>query len=138
MRSFSLYISWLLALLGTLLSFYVSDILGFAPCNLCWYQRLCLFPLTIILGIAAYRSEGSIFRYAIAFPIAGSLIAFCQIVYQTIHSEVLMPLCGASQDCDLPSLTLFDWVTMPMLSFANFALITVFLFLSRKQEDLRK
>ncbi|HEU4740634.1 MAG TPA: disulfide oxidoreductase [Meiothermus sp.] len=61
--------AWLVALVATLGSLYYSEIRLFLPCELCWYQRIFMYPLAVILGIAAWRSDFNIRLYAL--PIAG-------------------------------------------------------------------
>lgn len=56
-RKNNLYSAWVISLFGLFLSLFVGEILEVEPCNLCWYQRIALFPLTILLGIAAYKQD---------------------------------------------------------------------------------
>src|ERR1700748_1234388 len=69
------YFAWLAALTATLGSLYFSEIKGFIPCDLCWYQRICMYPLAVILGIAVYRGDRSITRYVLPLAAVGALIA---------------------------------------------------------------
>ena len=126
-----IYVAWLLSLLGMLGSLYVSEIAGYPPCELCWYQRMCLFPLVWILGISLWRKETHFLPYVIAFPILGSVIAVCQVLLQEIPAFSHLSLCGAGSDCHHPAFRLMGWLTLPMLSLVNFALITYLLIRSK-------
>ncbi|MCP5510223.1 MAG: disulfide bond formation protein B [Chlamydiales bacterium] len=122
-----LYLAWLLSLIGTLGSLYVSQIMGYEPCHLCWFQRICLFPLAIILGFACWDRFKGIARYIVWLPILGFFLALCQTLMQEIPAIESMPLCGGGQDCEVPAFTFFGWLTFPMLSLANFTLISLLL-----------
>ena len=62
-KRYALYFAWLFSLMATLGSLYVSEILEYAPCPMCWYQRICVFPMAICLGTAAYRRFNPIALY---------------------------------------------------------------------------
>lgn len=64
-----LLVAWLVALLSSLSALFIGEVMGQAPCVLCWFQRAFMFPLTVILAIACYRSDFAIWRYAL--PLAG-------------------------------------------------------------------
>jgi len=74
----NIYLAWLISLAGALLSLTFSEIIHIDPCPLCWWQRCALFPLVIILGIAAFRRDQSIAIYALPLAAAGMAIAVCQ------------------------------------------------------------
>lgn len=120
-----LYFAWILSLIGTLGSLYVSEIMGIEPCNLCWYQRACLFPLTIILAIASWDRFKGIARYVVWLPMIGFVIALCQTLMQEVPALESLPLCGGGNACKTPMFKLFGWITFPMLSLANFTLISL-------------
>ena len=70
-----LYLAWLAAILATLGSLYFSEVRGFIPCILCWFQRICMYPLVIVLGVAAYRTDWGARAYALPLALIGWLIA---------------------------------------------------------------
>ena len=112
-----LYLSWLVILLGCAISFYYGEILMIEPCRMCWYQRLALFPLALILGIGIYRNDRSVIRYAIPLCGFGLMIALLQAL--GVHFP-LFQICG--KECGEPIFSLFGWLTFPDLSAAGFAL----------------
>lgn len=59
-RQYSIYIAWLVSIVATLGSLYFSEIRGFVPCELCWYQRILMYPLTLILGIGTFQNDVSV------------------------------------------------------------------------------
>jgi disulfide bond formation protein DsbB len=69
---------WFAAAVGvtaTLGSLYYSEIVGFVPCTLCWYQRICMYPLAVILPIAAARGDEGVRRYVTPLAVVGAGIS---------------------------------------------------------------
>jgi len=120
MKNF-LYWCWVVALLGCGASLYYGEILMIEPCRMCWYQRMALFPLALILGIAAYRNDRSAVRYAIPLAVFGFAAAAVQAV--GIHFPSFQ-LCG--KECAKPIFTLLG-LTFPDLSALGFAAIGIIL-----------
>ncbi|NGX60687.1 MAG: Disulfide bond formation protein C [Chlamydiae bacterium] len=127
---YTLYFAWLLVCVGTLISLYYSDIMHKEPCHLCWYQRICLFPLIFSLGIAAYRGFHGIAPYLLPQSILGLLIALYQICIQEIPSWGGIDICGSGPSCSEKSLIGLGPITFPMLSAAGFLILTLLLFTS--------
>lgn len=136
-RNLELYLAWLLASLGTLLSLYFSEIRHLEPCHLCWYQRICLFPLVIILGIAAYNSFFDITRYVLPQVIIGFLFALYQIVLQEIPGWNPIDICGGGPSCAEKLYIGLGPITIPMLSAAGFFAIGFLLLLSWKCKEMQ-
>ena len=80
LRSFGLYLAWVIALAGALLSLYFSELNHIEPCRYCWYQRVALFPLAIQLGIFTYRGDTNAALYGIPLCFVGFLAALIQSV----------------------------------------------------------
>lgn len=137
-RNLELYLAWLLACLGTLLSLYFSDIRHLEPCHMCWYQRICLFPLVIILGIAAYKSFFDITRYVLPQVIIGFLFAVYQIAIQEIPGWNPIDICGGGPSCAEKYDIGLGPITIPMLSAAGFFIIGFLLLLSWKRNTPQK
>ena len=70
-----LFAAWSVALVSTLGALFIGEVMGQAPCVLCWFQRVFMFPLAVILAIACYRSDTGIWRYALPVAVPGGLIA---------------------------------------------------------------
>lgn len=127
-RKYGLYTAWVIACVGTLMSLYYSEIAHLEPCHLCWYQRICLFPLAIILGIAAYRGALHVARYVLPLIILGFTLALYQIGLQEIPGWNPIDICGGGPSCE-ESITVIGPLTIPMLSAMGFFLIGFFLIL---------
>lgn len=132
LKKHSLYFAWLISLIGTLSALYASEILQWPVCNLCWYQRICLFPLAIILGIACFREDREIARYTLPLTIIGALFALYQYLEQMIPGFSPINVCGLGPSCADTQMKLFGFITFAFLSLCSFIATTIFLALSRK------
>ncbi|MFZ0565302.1 MAG: disulfide bond formation protein B [Chlamydiales bacterium] len=132
-RKYSLYFAWLLSCIQSLGSLYYSNFRHFEPCLLCWYQRIALFPLVIILGIATYRNFFGIARYVLPQVILGLLLSLYQIILQELPQLNLINICSGEKSCSDKIYIGFSPFTVPMASAFFFFLITLFLFLSFTQ-----
>lgn len=127
MNSWRLYLAWVLAFLGTLISLYFSEILQIQPCELCWYQRICLYSMALILGIAAFKGKDVIIPYVIPLTIIGLLFALYQVGIQEIPGFNPIDFCGANSNCHEKVEVGLGPISIPMLSAANFLLIGLIL-----------
>lgn len=128
LRSFGLYLAWVIALAGALLSLYFSELNHIEPCRYCWYQRVALFPLAIQLGIFTYRGDTNAALYGIPLCFVGFLAALIQSVdlMLDIHG-----LCGSTFPCDKEMIYLFDLIPFCWLSGIGFFLIAFLLWINR-------
>ncbi|ASD30706.1 disulfide formation protein [Chlamydia abortus] len=127
LRNYALYFAWLISCTGTVMSIYYSYLLNIEPCVLCYYQRICLFPLSVILGIATYREDDLVKIYALPLSIMGMLIAVYQICLQEI-AGMTIDICGRVS-CST-KLFIFGFITIPMASALAFCAISCLLILS--------
>jgi disulfide bond formation protein DsbB len=122
-----LYLAWLVSLVATLGSLWFSEVRGFVPCTLCWYQRILMYPLAIQLGIAAWRGDAGIARYALPVTTLGGLIAGYHVLVQKIPDFGFASACRSGVPCNVAYIEWFGWVTIPVLSLSAFVLITILL-----------
>lgn len=136
LKEFSLFIAWIVALVATLGSLYFGEILKWEPCSLCWYQRICLFPLVIILGIATYRRDYKISVYCIPQVIIGLIFAIYQYLYPHLAPYIgPVKLCTLNTDCSYVYFEFLGFITLPFLSIVNFVIILWFLILAFKNKN---
>ncbi|MCQ6278849.1 disulfide oxidoreductase [Bacillus sp. EB600] len=121
----SLVLSWLAAIIATLGSLYFSEVLNFIPCTLCWYQRIFMYPLAIILGIAFYRNDQGIFRYTLPLSIIGMIISGYHIALQKIPYLQQFEMCKSGVPCSKDYLNWLGFITIPMMAFTAFTIITI-------------
>jgi disulfide bond formation protein DsbB len=129
MKKNLLYFCWLIVLLGCAVSLYYGEILMIEPCRMCWYQRMALFPLALLLGVGTYRNDRTVIRYAIPLCAFGMIVAVLQAI--GIHFPSFQ-ICG--RECAKPIFSLFGWITFPDLSAAGFALVGSILFFVSSQK----
>ncbi|GLK90390.1 disulfide bond formation protein B [Pseudomonas turukhanskensis] len=125
--------AWLLALASTLAVLFVGEVMGQAPCVLCWFQRAFMFPLVVILGVACYLNDFSAWRYALPVAATGWLIAlYHSLLYSGVITESLKP-CGAGPSCSGADMTILGGLPLPLLSLGVFTLIIILLIQIRRR-----
>lgn len=126
----SLYFAWLVSLVGFCLSVLYGEILKNPPCPLCWYQRIALFPLVILLGIAAYRGEKFVVPYVLPIVFVGGALALFQVLRDVFPSLARVQVCNIGVSCSNVGFTFFGFSGFPLLSMLGFFFIAAFLLLS--------
>lgn len=128
-----LFICWLIASISTLGSLFFSEIMKFPPCVLCWYQRICLFPLVVILLTGLFSFDKSVVKFALPLALVGWFIAFYHnLLYSGIIPESIQP-CSQGVSCTEDYISLFGIFTIPMLSIISFSTIVVLLFILKRR-----
>jgi len=117
--------AWLVALVATLGSLYYSEVRNFIPCTLCWYQRIAMYPLVFILGIATWRNDAQIRPYALTLSLLGLFWSGYHLL------ELWMPglapsVCKGPIPCNVEYMPSFP---IPLQAAIAFLLISVALFL---------
>lgn len=129
-----LMVAWLIALASTFSVLFIGEILGQEPCLLCWYQRIAMFPLTIILGIACFREDAGVWRYALPLAVAGGVVAFWHSgLFLGLIPKAIEP-CGQGPSCTSTDMTILGGLPLPVLSLGAFAAIALFLLISKMKE----
>ncbi len=128
-----LFSAWVLVTVSTLGSLFFSYIMEFAPCVLCWYQRICLFPLVIILATGLFPLDKRVIEYSLPLAIAGWITAFYHnLLYSGIIPQDLQP-CSKGVSCTEKYIDLFGFLTIPMLSLISFSIIITLLILLKRR-----
>ncbi len=115
-------VAWFVAFLATTGSLYFSEVAGFEPCTLCWYQRIAMYPLVIILAIAAARRERAGAVYAAALAGIGALVSTYHVLLEWFPS-LDSGACSATTPCTLVWFRVFGFISLPTLALTAFALI---------------
>lgn len=122
-----LFACWLLAAASALGSLFFSQVMGLPPCELCWYQRLFMFPLVLVLGAGLFPFDAKAVKFALPLALAGLAAAlYHNLLYAGIIPESARP-CAQGVSCAEKQLELFGFVTIPLLSLASFAGIAALL-----------
>lgn len=125
--------AWLVALVASSGSLYLSEIVGFVPCVLCWYQRIAMYPLVLVLGVAVVRGDASVWRYAMPLSVAGGLVAVYHVLIQ-LQPALDVGACSAGASCTGKYLNVFGFVSIPVMAGMGFLLVTALLALVRLLE----
>ncbi|AZN43827.1 disulfide oxidoreductase [Paenibacillus albus] len=134
---YALYLAWVVSIVAVGGSLYLSEIMKFVPCNLCWYQRIFMYPIVILLGIASYGNDRKIIKYVLPLSIIGGTISLYHYLEQQIPALAKMLPCTVGVPCSEDYLDWFGgYVTIPFLALIAFVLITALLINGRKHEDV--
>lgn len=116
-----------MASIATLGSLFFSEVLDFAPCVLCWYQRIFVYPLVITLAIGLFPLDKSAVKYSLPLAAAGWFLAlYHTLLYHGVIPESIQP-CGQGVSCTEVYMELFGFLSIPMLSLISFSVIIVLL-----------
>jgi len=128
----ALYLAWLGALAATLGSLYFQYGTGFPPCVLCWYQRIAMYPLVLLIPIGIARKDKSLPLYILPLSIIGAAVAvYHNLLYYKIIPESLAP-CVLGISCTTKFIEWAGFITIPLLSLAAFTAITILMIIAWK------
>ncbi|MDI1245907.1 MAG: disulfide bond formation protein B [Rhodoferax sp.] len=119
--------AWLVATVAMLGALFMSEIMGFAPCVLCWWQRIFMFPLVLVLALGLFPFDAKVLRYALPLAAMGLLVAgFHVLLTMGIIPETLAP-CRDGIPCKTLQIEWFGFITIPLLSFSAFLVLNLLL-----------
>jgi disulfide bond formation protein DsbB len=128
---FELWMAFAVAATATLGSLYLSEIVHLIPCTYCWYQRIAMYPLAVILFIAAVRQDHVIRIYATALAGIGAIIAAYHRLIQAYPDLDGGSSCSSTVPCSAAYLEIFGFITIPYMALSGFLLILALLWLDR-------
>ncbi|MGV2941907.1 disulfide oxidoreductase [Mesobacillus sp. LC4] len=134
LRKYSLYLAWLVSVVATLGSLYFSEIRDFIPCELCWYQRILMYPLVLILGIGTFQNDPSVKRFVLPMAVIGWFVSLFHYLQQKVPGFAEIKPCSSGVPCSAQYINWLDFITIPFLAFTAFSLIIVFMVLIKKQK----
>ncbi|PZD97492.1 disulfide bond formation protein B [Paenibacillus sambharensis] len=119
-----LFGAWAVSVLATVGSLYLSEVMQFMPCSLCWFQRIFMYPLTILLGIASAKNSPLIIPYVIPLVVIGAAFSLYHTIIQKLPRNLDIAACGPVP-CRGDYLDWFGFITIPMLALTAFLMILV-------------
>ena len=123
----SLWIAWLIAASATAGSLYFSEVADYTPCRLCWFQRVCMYPLSAVLLVAALRRDGAARWYALPLAAAGACVSTYHYVIEW-RPTLERGACGlGAESCTTIWFREFGFVTLPFMALCGFVAIIVLL-----------
>jgi disulfide bond formation protein DsbB len=120
-----IFIAWLIAASSTLGALFFGEVMGIAPCTLCWYQRIFMFPLAIFLPLALFPLDSKVVRYALPLALIGLGVAIYHWLLQLGIIPATASPCAKGSSCSEVSAEWFGFLTIPLMSVCAFALINI-------------
>jgi disulfide bond formation protein DsbB len=116
-------LAFVVALVATLGSLYLSEVANFVPCRLCWYQRIAMYPLPVLLGIGWWKRDAGVRRYALPLAVIGLLISTYHVLVERFPWLEGSNVCEVDNPCTIRWVERFGFVTIPTMALAGFALV---------------
>ena len=113
------YVAWLVSMVATLGSLYFSEIRGFTPCELCWYQRILMYPLALILGISTFQKDFSVKKFVLPMAIIGWFISCYHYLIQKVPGFAEIKPCVNGVPCNAQYINWLGFITK--VQFLNFS-----------------
>jgi disulfide bond formation protein DsbB len=124
---------FLVASSATLGSLFFSDVMGFVPCNMCWYQRIFMYPLVIIFLINLLYPDDKVFKYAFPLVLVGLLFAtYHNLLMFGLIPESAVP-CASGVPCSTEYINWLGFITIPFLSLISYLILFLLLVLSKEK-----
>jgi disulfide bond formation protein DsbB len=117
------FAAWLVATASTLGALFLSEVMAVAPCALCWYQRVFMFPLVFVLACGLFPLDRRVLRYATPLVVVGWLVALFHLLLTRGYIPETMTPCTQGIPCSQIDVEWFGFVTIPLLSLLSFSAI---------------
>jgi len=129
------YLAWIIALVATAGSLFFSEVMQLPPCVLCWYQRIAMYPLVIIIGVGIISRDGGRMKsYALPVCLVGLAISiYHNLLYYGILPESIAP-CTEGISCTSRQIEWFGFITIPLLALAAFVGLAICLLFYKSEK----
>jgi disulfide bond formation protein DsbB len=131
LRGMTLWLAGGVAIAAMVGSLYLSEVVHLIPCKLCWYQRIAMYPLAILLPVAAWRKDNSFRLYGAVLAVLGLGVATWHRLMQAYPSLDSGACAAVGPPCSAPYITEFGFVTIPYMAISSFVLILALLWANR-------
>jgi disulfide bond formation protein DsbB len=131
---YELWAAFIVAAIATGGSLFFSEIAGYVPCELCWYQRICLYPLSITTLLAALAGDHRVARYLLPLPVVGAGVSVFHLLVEN-HVVATPKGCQIGAGCTVKWINEFGYMTIPTLALTAFVLLIGFLALAAAGSD---
>lgn len=136
-NQYLLYGGWIVALISTVGSLFFSEVMQLPPCVLCWYQRIAMYPLILVIGTGIALRDDRLKFYALPLALIGLAISiYHNLLYYGIIPESITP-CTQGISCTSRQIEWFGFITIPLLALTAFLIILAcLLFYKTEKKDL--
>lgn len=125
------FVAWVIATASTLGALFFSEVLELPPCVLCWYQRIFMFPLVLLLPIGLFPFDHKVVRYALSLALPGTVVAVWHVLLVAgVVPESVTP-CSRGVPCSETQIEWFGFISIPLLSAVAFTLVTLLLMIAQ-------
>ena len=125
--------AWIVALAASLAVLFIGEVLGQMPCLLCWYQRVFMFPLAVVLGLGLWWQDARVGRYGVVLGLGGAAIALWHVgLYAGLIPEPIQPCTATGPSCTDENQLILG-MPIPLLSLMAFAFVVGLSALSLKE-----
>lgn len=120
-KKYTFYLGFIVALGAVVLSLFYSQIVGFPPCELCWVERIFLYPQLILFGMELHKRDHSIVDFSIVFAVFGSIVSMYHVYLESGGSSslgcaALTPVSVNQVSCAIRYIYEFGYITMPIMA----------------------
>jgi disulfide bond formation protein DsbB len=134
-RPLALFLAWLVAAVAMMGSLYFSEVANYEPCKLCWYQRIAMYPMVVILAIAVATRDYAVKRYVVPIALIGSVISTYHYLIEWYPNLEGDGTCSAAVPCTFVWFRRFGFVSLPYMALSGFLFIATFASLRPKEKS---
>ena len=129
-----IYVAWLLNIIALMGSMYFSNFMMLPPCMLCWYQRICIFPLSIIFAVGFLKKDENVFWYSFPLIVIGWIISlYHNLLYYKIIPKAITA-CTSGVSCTDKQIEYLGFITIPLMALTTLTITAVLLILFYKNQ----
>lgn len=129
------YLAWLTALIATAGSLFFSEVMNLPPCVLCWYQRIAMYPLVVVIGAGILMNDNRLKNYALPLSFVGLVISvYHNLLYYGIIPESITP-CTQGISCTTVQLEWFGFITIPLMALTAFVIVSACLLFYKSEQE---
>lgn len=134
LKEFLPYLAWITALVATVGSLFFSEVMQLPPCVLCWYQRIAMYPLVVVIGAGILMRDVRVKFYALPLALIGLAISvYHNLLYYGILPESITP-CTQGVSCTSRQIEWLGFITIPLMALTAFVSIVLCLLFYKPKE----
>lgn len=129
------YIAWAVALVATAGSLFFSEVMQLPPCVLCWYQRIAMYPLVVVIAAGIVMRDGRFRFYALPLALMGLAVSiYHNLLYYGIIPESITP-CTEGISCTSRQIEWLGFITIPLMALTAFVGVSLCLLLYKSKNE---
>ena len=132
-----IYFAWIINIVSFAGSIYFSNFMMLPPCVLCWFQRICIFPMSLILAVGFLKKDKNVIWYALPLVSIGWIISmYHNLLYYKIIPEAIS-MCTSGVSCTSKQIEYFGFITIPLMALTSLTLtlICLVIFYKNSKKD---